>query len=137
MDISDFLNRLEKVRQIAPDRWLSLCPGHEDKKPSLSVKVCQDETLLIKCFTGCDAQQIVNAVGLELSDLFPKQNTYSKSIKNRPNYREAWLVANHYFWIIVIAVNDLEQNKRLSNDDFVAFTNARDKLKNILEKVNG
>ena len=38
----------------------------------LSISEGGDGTVLIKCFAGCSALAIVNAVGLELHDLFPR-----------------------------------------------------------------
>jgi hypothetical protein len=70
-----FVSKLTQVREVPPGswkgRWLALCPAHEDKNPSLAVTEHQDGRLLIKCWAGCGAIDIVNALGLELKDLFP------------------------------------------------------------------
>jgi len=65
------LSRLEQVKQTGKDRWLARCPAHPDKHPSLNIRETPDGKVLIKCFTGCGAADVVAAVGLELSDLFP------------------------------------------------------------------
>ena len=67
------LNRLQGVRQTGPGRWLVRCPAHDDRRASLSVREIDDGTLLIHCFAECGTADIVAAVGLELSALFPSQ----------------------------------------------------------------
>lgn len=73
------LHQLEGVRETGAGKWQAKCPAHDDKTPSLSIKEINDGTLLLKCWAGCDAGEIVGAVGLELSDLFPKQDTFDHS----------------------------------------------------------
>lgn len=64
-----FLARLRGPQRT--DRgWLAFCPAHDDRsKRSLSVAV-EGSRLLVKCFTGCSAQAIVQALGLTLRELF-------------------------------------------------------------------
>lgn len=70
------LDRLEGVKQTGADRWIARCPAHADKRPSLNIRETDDGTVLVRCFAGCGAEAIVQAVGLELRNLFPeKPNT--------------------------------------------------------------
>lgn len=68
--IDRVMHRLEKVKRTAPDKWIALCPAHDDKRPSLSIKEADDHRVLLKCWSGCGAADIVTALGLSLSDLF-------------------------------------------------------------------
>lgn len=68
--IDNLLGRLDKVRQVKPQTWTACCPAHDDKSPSLKVSEAEDGRVLVKCWAGCTAAQIVGAVGLELRDLF-------------------------------------------------------------------
>ena len=71
-DISGkLLSRLEKVKETGSGRWLACCPAHGDKSPSLSIKEAQDGRLLIHCFAGCGAVDILESIGLNFSDLYP------------------------------------------------------------------
>lgn len=68
------LSRLEghKLRQQGRDRWRACCPAHGGTNPSaLSIGVGADDQVLLKCWHGCDVEQVANALGLELTDLFP------------------------------------------------------------------
>ncbi|MDA8205335.1 MAG: toprim domain-containing protein, partial [Thermaerobacter sp.] len=68
--IDVLLSRLDKVKKTS-DGWQALCPAHDDRNPSLSIKEGTDGTLLVKCWSGCSARDIVAAIGLGLGDLFP------------------------------------------------------------------
>lgn len=75
---------LEGVKQTGNDRWIAHCPGHEDKTPSLAIREV-DDRLLVHCFAGCDVYEVVNVVGLELSDLFPENlNTKGSKPLSKP-----------------------------------------------------
>lgn len=64
------LPRLRKVRQVKAGQWVACCPAHDDKSPSLHITEADDGKLLVKCWTGCTAESVCSAVGLELRDLF-------------------------------------------------------------------
>lgn len=49
------------------------CPAHEDRKASLSVSEGEDGKVLVKCFAGCETPDVVAALGLRMSDLFPEE----------------------------------------------------------------
>ena len=71
------LDRLDGVRRTGPDRWIARCPAHADQNPSLSIREGDDGRVLIYCFTGCGAIEILDALGLDFADLFPpKLDTY-------------------------------------------------------------
>jgi len=70
--ISDLLNRLTKVRTYGEHRWMACCPAHDDKTPSLAVQELRDGRILIHCYAGCGASDVMAAIGLTLRDLFPE-----------------------------------------------------------------
>lgn len=68
MTAEDFLWLLDGVRRCGAG-WSALCPAHDDNSPSLSVAEAEDR-LLICCHAGCSSEEIVEALGLELRDLY-------------------------------------------------------------------
>lgn len=48
---------------------MALCPAHQDKTPSLSIREA-DGKILLHCWTGCSAVEVVEAIGLTINDLF-------------------------------------------------------------------
>ena len=50
-------------------RAMVQCPAHDDGRPSLSVKPIEGSVLLY-CMAGCKTLDVVNGIGLSMSDLF-------------------------------------------------------------------
>tara|TARA_Y100000588_G_scaffold330297_1_gene367105 strand:- start:424 stop:864 length:441 start_codon:yes stop_codon:yes gene_type:complete len=83
------ISKLEKVSG-SHGRYKARCPAHNDRGPSLSVAEGDDGRILIHCFAGCDVHQVVSAVGLQLTDLFPTDDYVDRvkyDRKPRRNYR--------------------------------------------------
>jgi hypothetical protein len=53
---------------------MALCPGHDDRNPSLSIDVADDGTILLKCFAGCEQghvlQRVSTTAGLDPREFF-------------------------------------------------------------------
>jgi hypothetical protein len=80
--ISEFLDLLKNVKQTHPDKWMACCPAHNDGHgrgdQSLSIGL-EGEKILLKCFAGCQTQDIVKTLGLTMSDLFIGEKPEKKS----------------------------------------------------------
>lgn len=70
-DINDLLSRLKQVKKTGSGTWKACCPAHDDRSPSMSVKEAPDGVILVHCFAGCSAVDIMESVGLNPADLFP------------------------------------------------------------------
>ena len=66
------LNRLKNVKSCG-DGWSAECPAHLDTHNSLSINIGVNGQVLVHCFAGCTAQEIVSAMGLGMRDLFPSR----------------------------------------------------------------
>lgn len=51
------------------EKWKACCPAHDDRRPSLTFKD-GDKGVLLKCFAGCELDEICHALSLRPSDLF-------------------------------------------------------------------
>lgn len=71
MAAENILKCLDKVRKTGRNKWQACCPAHDDKGPSLAVRELDDGRVLIHCFAGCGAVEILDAVGLDWSALHP------------------------------------------------------------------
>jgi hypothetical protein len=58
-------------RRVARD-WQ--CPAHQDQRASLSVNEGRDGRVVLHCHAGCDTTQVLDALGLRLADLFPRDD---------------------------------------------------------------
>ncbi|MFQ5853799.1 MAG: hypothetical protein ACE5JU_24845 [Candidatus Binatia bacterium] len=70
MKVENFLSRLDQVRHSS-GRWTARCPAHKDHSPSLSIAEGAAGRIVVHCFAGCSVEEIVEALGLTLGDLFP------------------------------------------------------------------
>ena len=59
--------------RVRGEKATALCPAHEDRSPSLSVALGDDGRVLVKCHADCETEQVVAALGLGVSDLFPQR----------------------------------------------------------------
>lgn len=73
VQLDEFISRLDGVRENG-DGHMALCPGHDDRNPSLSV-ASRDGKILIHCFAGCTVESVVHAMGLSMSALFSNCQT--------------------------------------------------------------
>jgi hypothetical protein len=83
--IGDILPRLDKVRRTGKGNWLTCCPAHDDRNPSMTIHEADDGRILVRCFAGCGFGEIVGAVGLGWEPWFPpKQPEDFKPAVKRP-----------------------------------------------------
>lgn len=90
MGIEQILDRLDHCSSTGNDQWHALCPGHDDRSPSLSIKAKSDGRVLIHCHAGCGAIDILNAIGLDFNALYPPDDHYPAHRRKRsgPNFNE-------------------------------------------------
>lgn len=50
------------------------CPAHNDNNFSLEVREVENGKVIMHCFAGCDIRSVLDSLGLNMSDLFPKTN---------------------------------------------------------------
>ena len=78
------LARLPDAKPSGRDRWRCACPAHGgSNRSTLSVGVGVGDSVLLRCWHGCEAADVVAALGLELHDLFPERLTGSPPLKRR------------------------------------------------------
>ena len=69
--------------------WHARCPAHEDQKPSLSVAAGDNGCVLVKCHAGCEAADVIAALGLAPRDLFTNGNADApRQVAETYDYRD-------------------------------------------------
>lgn len=109
--------KLTDVKQTGPDRWLAQCPAHEDKRPSLSIRELDDGRVLINCFAGCGAANVLDAVGLEFQDLYPEHRGHRAPERRRVPAIDALRALAHEARVVGLAAEDIAGGKPLSESD--------------------
>lgn len=63
--------------------FIASCPSHEDKEPSLSIGYGRDGRVVMKCHAGCNTQDIIANLGLQMSDLFAEERPRQQPVVER------------------------------------------------------
>lgn len=133
------LSCLSKVKQTGAGKWLALCPGHDDRSPSLSIKITEDR-ILIHDFAGCSLESILYAIGLTINDLFPDSIPKKyHGIKGHDRYKarcEIPRLSRYELFeklvfeasVLSVAVGDLLDGHTLSDADLVRVQLAQDTI---------
>ncbi|MBP7484849.1 MAG: hypothetical protein KA781_06035 [Aquabacterium sp.] len=91
--IDRILPLLPNAKQRQPGQWSASCSGpnhaNGDRTPSLSVRETPDGAVLLHCFAGCTVHEIVAALGLEMTDLFPPREPTGREPKRPPRLLSA------------------------------------------------
>ena len=124
MNADDFIARLDGVRQNGPESWSAKCPAHDDKAPSLSIRDAGDR-LLVHCFSGCSALEIVGAVGLDLADLFAdKRVRRNNEQPHRLSASQALEALGHECSVVAIIASDMLSSRAIDEDDWQRLATA-------------
>ena len=121
MSIHALVERLENCRQITKDSYKAKCPAHADGSPSLSIKEKSDGRILIHCFAGCGAHEILDAIGLEYSALFPPDGEYRSLVAQLHTKAPRETIDS---LVVEIAEHDLARGMRLSDTDIERYKKA-------------
>ena len=132
------LEQLQKVRSTGPHSWIACCPAHGDKSPSLSVREADDGRWLLHCFAGCDAHDIVAALGLEITDLFPQPLYHrAKPMRERITPADALRALSREAGVVAIAASDIAEGRTLSAEDADRVAVAAGRIATALEVTYG
>jgi hypothetical protein len=118
MGADKLVERLEHCKPSGKGRWLARCPAHADKSPSLSIKETSDGRVLVHCFAGCGALDVISALDLEWDDLFPEDLTENY----RKTRRQHQYTADEL--VVEIAKSDMAKGNKLNSEDRQRYQDA-------------
>jgi len=72
MSLESILARLPGARRSGAG-WITPCPAHADKNPSLSITE-KGGKILLHCHAGCSQEAVLTAAKIEKHELFPQNN---------------------------------------------------------------
>lgn len=79
-----------RARPSGRDQWTGHCLAHEDRDPSLSIRLTPEGKVLLHCFAGCPVEAVLGALGLSWGDLFPDSHEpgrVSRRVRPAPSPR--------------------------------------------------
>ena len=105
MSIDALLDRLDGVKETGPGKYLSRCPSHDDRSPSLAIKDGDDGRILLHCFAGCETEDVLSALGLTFADVMPERigsdHSY-KPMRQRFDARQVLECVSHEVIVICL-----------------------------------
>ena len=135
IDINDLLNRLQKVRKIGTDEWVASSPTRSDRTPSLFIKYDTNGNILLHDFGGSSVDEICNAIGIELSDLFPDDGKEYKP--QRFNAHNVLVAMRQEVLIVALCAVDIVAGKNITEEDKDRVLLASQRLKEVYELCLG
>jgi hypothetical protein len=135
-NIDTLLSKVHKLKKTGDGKWLACCPAHDDKSPSLAIKLA-DDRILIHCFAGCDVSAIVSAFGLELSDLMPESKRHSRPDNKRPKFNKSEMFDRivEESAILVVAIRQVFSGTPLNDDDMARTVKAEEIIDDIIQET--
>jgi DNA primase len=133
MAIDVLLSRLAKVKQTGRDKWAACCPAHEDKTPSLVIRALDDGRILLHCFGGCEALDVVESLGLSMSELFPERLGEFKQIAHPFTAADALRALSRESAIVALSAADALDGKP---QDLDRIAKAAERIAEALEYVH-
>lgn len=136
------LSRLQKVKG-RNGSWTACCPAHNDKGPSLAIREADDGRVLIHCFAGCETLSVVQALGMDMTDLFPTDNKRRDyPIEGKPKLKPAFyasdLIRILAFEALVVSIcaSDMRKGKALSDEDNERLKVAQQRIEEVMHYAN-
>lgn len=134
------LARLDGV-QTSGKGWRARCPSCEGKSRKLSIGTGNDGCVLLHCFAGCPAAEVLGAIGLSLSDLYPEPvrgtSPMAKRERKQAMQAHAWAAAlevlAHESNVVALAASDLAKGNPLNETDNDRLALALDRIQQARE----
>lgn len=118
MDVNHLLTRLAKVRGNGDNAWVACCPAHEDRSPSLTVKLLGDGRILMHCFGGCGTDNVLGALGLAMTDLFPEPLAFHRPRVSLPfTPLDALMCLQREAGVVLMLATDIATGKAMTDDE--------------------
>jgi len=97
MKLGDFIPRLgTSAKRTSDGKWMCHCPAHEDTRRSLSVSQ-GDKGILLHCFAGCTVEQIAEAYGLRVQELFDRPAAVWAGVPSSSGARSSRIEATYEY----------------------------------------
>ena len=130
------LSRLDGVRPAGHGRWIARCPAHADRRPSLSIREGDSGAVLAYCFAGCEVASIADAIGLELSDLFPPRQPDTYAVRPRAATLTPLVATFERDLLLVhVMLSDVAADRPIGKRDRAAAQAAADRVWQVLQEA--
>jgi hypothetical protein len=140
--VERMLEMLTKVKG-GNGRWTACCPAHNDRGPSLAIRELEDGRVLLHCFAGCETLHVVQALGMDMTDLFPpdsKRREYpvegKKSVKPAFFASDLMRIISFEALVVSICAYDMGQGKKLNESDRERMKLSQQRIEEVIKYAN-
>jgi hypothetical protein len=132
------LDRLDRAKQTAPGRWIASCPAHEDRSPSLSIRELDDGRILLYDHGGCSTEDVLAALGLQMSDLFerPLGHHFAPSKSGIPA-RDLLMILSEEVTVVAIIATDILEKRVIDDTDWQRLAQAAARIGRARDHASG
>lgn len=130
------LSRLQRVNQQGKS-YRADCPVGHSSSGALSLSEADDGRVMLHCFAGCSASEVLGALGLTLADLYPRRDTQNLPPLERARLRElasiapwraALGVVSREATVVEVAATMIERRETLVPDDIARIRLATQRI---------
>ncbi len=112
------LGHFEKVKKTSKaNSYNCLCPAHNDKTASLSIKFAEDGRVLMHCFAGCDIESVLSAAGLSFEDIIPERIDILKPMGKIYNPFAVLKSLQNEALLVAVAAAEIAEGKQINKED--------------------
>lgn len=117
MNVHELIGYFENAHKSGESEYQCLCPAHNDRQASLGLKEMPDGRILIHCFAGCGAVDVLGAVGLTLDAVNPKRIGDFKPVRKAFNPYSVLKTISNETLLVALAALELSRGKPLLEND--------------------
>ena len=146
MNTHDVAQHFDNVRRYG-NGYRATCPAHgSGNNLALSIDPGDDGKILLHCFSQCSPREVLAAVGLELSDLFPERLSHHLPPQKRREIRTRMQIAR---WaaalnvlalesrVVALAGDQVGHGQVLSPEDWTRLCEALERIEQAREVLCG
>jgi len=133
------LAQLDNVRRSG-NGWRADCPIGHSSRGALSVSDGDDGRVLLHCFAGCGAAEVVAALGLTLADLYPQPHCLPPMLRataraaiRDSGWRAALGVLGRESLIVLIAACEMQGGLPPTAEDIRRLVLAVERIQSVRE----
>lgn len=144
MSAATLLDRLPRLKRLRRNDYVSGCPAHGSRRGRpLHITVLDDGRVLLHPFCGCETDEVLAAVGLDLADLFPERLPGAEPgggyppFRSRIPARDLLEVVSEEVTVVAIIATDLLKQKSISEEDWSRLAIAVGRIQGARDHAHG
>jgi len=119
MNIDTLLSHFDGVKKTGYGKYIARCSAHDDRNPSLAISEGDGGRLLLKCWAGCETEDVLSAVGLKFADVMPERvgdDQRYKPLRQRFDARQLLATLDHEAMVTAVIAGDILEHKQIDED---------------------